>query len=52
MFHAFSLQKRHGWNGNIINVWKSRSMRQHDGVRVKLASCEDSRITRRTSTDE
>ena len=51
-------QKRHGWNGNIINVWKFRSMRQHDGAQVKQASRKDPRITRvgafirRTSIDE
>lgn len=51
-------QKRHGWNGNVINVWKFRSMRQHDSTHVKQASREDPRITRvgafirRTSIDE
>ncbi|AYC31454.1 undecaprenyl-phosphate glucose phosphotransferase [Pseudomonas cavernae] len=51
-------QKRHGWNGKIIKVWKFRSMRLHDDKQVKQASREDPRITRvgrfirRTSIDE
>lgn len=51
-------QKRHGWNGKIIKVWKFRSMRLHDDQQVKQASREDPRITRvgrfirRTSIDE
>ena len=51
-------QKRHGWNGKIIKVWKFRSMRLHDDAQVKQASREDPRITRvgrfirRTSIDE
>ncbi|MGV8844444.1 MAG: undecaprenyl-phosphate glucose phosphotransferase [Pseudomonas sp.] len=51
-------QKRHGWNGKIIKVWKFRSMRQHDDAQVKQASRQDPRITRvgafirRTSIDE
>ena len=51
-------QKRHGWNGKIIKVWKFRSMRVHDDQQVKQASREDPRITRvghfirRTSIDE
>ena len=51
-------QKRHGWNGKIIKVWKFRSMRMHDDLEVKQASREDPRITRvgrfirRTSIDE
>lgn len=51
-------QKRHGWNGEIIEVWKFRSMRMHDDAHVKQASREDPRITRvgrfirRTSLDE
>ena len=51
-------QKRHGWNGKIIKVWKFRSMRMHDDQEVKQASREDPRITRvgqfirRTSIDE
>jgi putative colanic acid biosynthesis UDP-glucose lipid carrier transferase len=51
-------QKRHGWNGKIIKVWKFRSMRMHDDLEVKQASRDDPRITRvgqfirRTSIDE
>jgi putative colanic acid biosynthesis UDP-glucose lipid carrier transferase len=51
-------QKRHGWNGKIIKVWKFRSMRLHDDQQVKQASRVDPRITRvgqfirRTSIDE
>lgn len=51
-------QKRHGWNGKIIKVWKFRSMRMHDDQEVKQASRGDPRITRvgqfirRTSIDE
>ena len=51
-------QKRHGWNGKIIKVWKFRSMRVHDDIQVKQASRKDPRITRvgqfirRTSIDE
>ncbi|WP_277536293.1 undecaprenyl-phosphate glucose phosphotransferase [Pseudomonas baetica] len=51
-------QKRHGWNGKIIEVWKFRSMRMHDDQEVKQASRDDPRVTRvgqfirRTSLDE
>ncbi|MHC8315210.1 undecaprenyl-phosphate glucose phosphotransferase [Pseudomonas sp. LB3P31] len=51
-------QKRHGWNGKIIKVWKFRSMRIHDDRQVKQAKRDDPRITRvgqfirRTSIDE
>ncbi len=51
-------QKRHGWNGKIIKVWKFRSMRMHDDKEVKQASRDDPRVTRvgqfirRTSLDE
>ena len=51
-------QKRHGWNGQIIEVWKFRSMRMHDDKDVKQATRHDDRITpigrfiRRTSIDE
>lgn len=51
-------QKRHGWNGTIIEVWKFRSMRMHDDAQVKQAQRGDPRITRvgafirRTSIDE
>jgi putative colanic acid biosynthesis UDP-glucose lipid carrier transferase len=51
-------QQRHGWNGQIIEVWKFRSMRMHDDQQVKQATRNDDRITpigrfiRRTSIDE
>lgn len=53
-------QKRHGWNGEEINVYKFRSMKLHeetDGV-VTQASKHDDRVTRvgrfirKTSIDE
>lgn len=51
-------QKRHGWNGQVIKVWKFRSMCLHDDSEVKQATRQDERITRvgrfirRTSIDE
>ncbi|SEJ26113.1 putative colanic acid biosysnthesis UDP-glucose lipid carrier transferase [Pseudomonas linyingensis] len=51
-------QQRHGWNGQVIKVYKFRSMRMHDDRQVKQATREDPRITpigrfiRRTSIDE
>lgn len=51
-------QKRHGWNGNIIEVLKFRSMRMHDDQKVKQATKDDPRVTpvgrflRRSSIDE
>lgn len=51
-------QQRHGWNGQVIEVWKFRSMRMHDDRDVKQATRNDDRITpigrfiRRTSIDE
>lgn len=51
-------QQRHGWNGQVIEVWKFRSMRMHDDAQVRQATRNDSRITplgrfiRRTSIDE
>ena len=51
-------QQRHGWNGQVIKVYKFRSMRMHDDQQVKQATREDPRITpigrfiRRTSIDE
>ncbi len=51
-------QKRNGWNGKVIKVWKFRSMHVHDDKEVQQASRNDSRITpvgrfiRRTSLDE
>lgn len=51
-------QARHGWNGEVFEVWKFRSMRLHDDNDVKQATRNDNRITgigrfiRRTSIDE
>lgn len=51
-------QQRHGWNGQVIKVWKFRSMRLHDESDVRQATRHDDRITRvgrfirRTSIDE
>jgi putative colanic acid biosynthesis UDP-glucose lipid carrier transferase len=53
-------QKRNGWNGNVINVYKFRSMYMHqeDDGQVTQATQGDPRITplgrflRRTSLDE
>jgi putative colanic acid biosynthesis UDP-glucose lipid carrier transferase len=53
-------QKRHGWDGRIIEVWKFRSMKVHEeaGDSVTQASRHDARVTRvgrfirRTSIDE
>lgn len=51
-------QKRHGWNGQVIEVWKFRSMRVHEDTSVSQATRNDPRITpigrfiRRTSVDE
>jgi len=51
-------QKRHGWDGKIIEVWKFRSMYMHFDKRVRQATKDDDRITRvgkfirRTSIDE
>jgi len=51
-------QPRHGWNGQVFEVWKFRSMRVHDDTLVKQATRNDNRITpigrfiRRTSIDE
>lgn len=51
-------QKRHGWDGRIIEVWKFRSMYVHQDAHVQQASRNDPRITpigrfiRRTSIDE
>lgn len=55
---VFFRQPRHGCNGQVILVWKFRSMRVHDDTEVKQATQNDSRITRvgafirRTSIDE
>ena len=57
---VFFKQKRHGWQGEVFNVWKFRSMRPHkegDGE-ITQATKEDPRITRvgrfirKTSIDE
>ena len=53
-------QKRHGWDGRVINVYKFRTMKQHKEAtdKVTQASVGDARITplgaflRRTSLDE
>lgn len=51
-------QPRHGCNGEVIEVWKFRSMRLHDDRAVKQATRDDPRVTpfgrfiRRTSIDE
>ena len=51
-------QKRNGWDGRVIEVWKFRSMYMHDDTQVRQASRNDDRITpigrfiRRTSIDE
>lgn len=53
-------QKRHGWDGEIINVYKFRTMKKHneENGQVKQAYKGDERITpfgaflRRTSLDE
>jgi len=51
-------QERHGWNGNIIEVLKFRSMKVHNDAQVKQAQKQDPRVTpigrflRRSSLDE
>lgn len=51
-------QNRHGCNGEVINVWKFRSMRVHDDHEVRQATRQDDRVTplgrflRRSSIDE
>lgn len=51
-------QPRHGFNGQIFQMWKFRSMRLHNDSDVKQATRNDTRITpvgrfiRRTSIDE
>ncbi len=51
-------QKRHGFDGQVFEVWKFRSMYLHDDDKVVQARRDDDRITpigrfiRRTSIDE
>ncbi len=51
-------QRRTGWDGSVIDVWKFRSMYQHGNDGVRQAKSGDSRITpigrilRKTSIDE
>ena len=51
-------QPRHGWNGEVIHIFKFRSMRVHDDGDVRQATRQDDRVTRvgrfirRTSIDE
>ncbi|MCW8278250.1 undecaprenyl-phosphate glucose phosphotransferase [Pseudomonas sp. PCH199] len=51
-------QNRHGCDGEVIKVWKFRSMRVHDDRQVVQATRDDDRVTplgrflRRTSIDE
>lgn len=56
---VFFRQRRHGWCGQMIVVWKFRTMRvMEDGAVVRQASKTDDRVTRigrllrRTSLDE
>ena len=51
-------QPRHGWNGEVIHIFKFRSMRVHSDGEVRQATRHDDRVTRvgrfirRTSIDE
>ncbi len=51
-------QKRHGFDGRVIEIWKFRSMKVHEACDVAQAQRNDSRVTkigkiiRRTSIDE
>lgn len=55
---VFFNQKRHGWEGKVITVWKFRSMYLHKDDGCKQATRNDPRVTpigrfiRRTSIDE
>lgn len=57
---VFFKQKRHGWNGEVINVYKFRSMVVHKEAKEKITQAikSDARVTplggflRRTSLDE
>lgn len=56
----FFRQKRHGWDGRLIEVWKFRTMRSHreEEGQITQAKRNDGRVTRfgrflrRTSLDE
>jgi putative colanic acid biosysnthesis UDP-glucose lipid carrier transferase len=53
-------QRRHGWDGSVFEVWKFRTMYEHQEVQGKVTQArrDDSRVTpigrllRRTSLDE
>ncbi len=57
---VFFKQRRHGWDGELIDVWKFRTMKLHQetGGQVTQASQNDPRVTRlgrflrRSSLDE
>jgi putative colanic acid biosynthesis UDP-glucose lipid carrier transferase len=57
---VFFKQHRHGWDGQVINVYKFRTMKQHQDTtgQVTQATANDPRVTkfgrflRRTSLDE
>lgn len=56
---VFFRQRRHGWNGDVIEVWKFRSMKVHTELdTITQATLGDPRVTRfgaflrRTSLDE
>ncbi len=57
---VFFKQRRHGWDGRILEIWKFRSMKVHEEKEghVTQATKDDDRITaigrfiRRTSIDE
>jgi len=56
---VFFKQQRHGWNGDVIEIWKFRSMKVHTELdTVTQATLGDPRVTRfgaflrRTSLDE
>jgi len=55
---VFFRQPRHGCNGEVIQIWKFRSMRVHEDNQVQQATRDDPRVTpvgailRRTSLDE
>jgi putative colanic acid biosynthesis UDP-glucose lipid carrier transferase len=51
-------QQRHGWNGRVIEIWKFRTMYQHEDDQLRQATRHDPRVTpvgrflRRSSLDE